>query len=169
MRSHLIMFVILGVLTFLKFPGQSDADVINACKNDRSGIIKVVDDVADCRGSETPLSWNTEGPQGEQGLPGPPGPIGPPGGFDVNKLYVVTCEESIDCQCEDRGGRHFISGTVVCDKDSDTTVEASLYLTNYFDDTETFEAVCTFAQLEPVISSYSTPKSIKLICYDNSE
>ncbi len=163
MRSHLMMFVILGLLTFLTFPGQSDGDVINACKNNASGTIRVVDDVADCRPSESPLSWNTEGPQGEQGPPGPAG------GFDVSRLYVVTCEDSTECQCEDRGGRHFISGTVVCDKWSATNTETSLYLTNYWEDTETFEAVCTCAQIEPPISCYATPRSINLICYDNSE
>jgi hypothetical protein len=165
MRSHLIIFVILGTLTFLTFPGQSDGDVINACKNDRNGILRVVDDAADCRGSETPLSWNTEGPQGEQGEQGPPGP---PGGFDVNRLYVVTCEDSIYCQCEDRGGRHFISGTVVCDMTVIAT-QTSLHVTNYHEGIETFEAVCTSAQIEPPIASYHTPQSINLICYDDSE
>jgi hypothetical protein len=166
MRSYLVM---LAIFVLPVFTGQSNADVINACKNDRSGILRIVDDVDDCRSSETPLSWNTEGPQGEQGPTGPQGPPGPPGGFDVNRLYVVTCDGTIDCQCEDRGGRHFISATVVCSKLHPEEIEASLYLTNYFEDTETFEAVCTHAQLDPPIQSYATPSSISLICYDNSE
>lgn len=168
MRSHLIMFVILGILTFLTFPGQSDGDIINACKNNRNGILRVVDDDADCRRSETPLSWNTEGPQGEQGEQGEQGPPGPPGGFDVNRLYVVTCEDNVYCQCEDRGGRHFISGTVVCDLTHIST-QTSLYVTNYHEGMETFEAVCTCAQQEPPIACVATPRSITLICYDNNE
>lgn len=163
MRLQVILFTILSLFTFLTIPIQSDADVINACKNDRNGNLRVVDDPADCRSSETPLSWNTEGPQGEQGPPGPTG------GFDVSKLYIVTCEDSIECQCEDRGGRHFISGTVVCDTWSTTNVETSLHVTNYFEDTEIFEAICTCAQIEPPIACVATPLSIKLICFDNNE
>jgi hypothetical protein len=168
MRSYLIIFLLLGIFTFLAFPGQSDADVINACKNDRSGIIKIVDDIADCRGSETPLSWNTEGPQGEQGEPGTPGPPGPPGGFDVNRLYVVTCDADSQCQCEDRGGMHFISGTVNCGKCA-TNTEASLYTTTYLENIRTFEAFCNCADLDPPVQHYTIPLSIQLICYDNSE
>jgi hypothetical protein len=159
------MFTIFGILTFLTFPGQSDGDVINACKNDHSGVLRVVDDVTECRGSETPLSWNTEGPQGPQGEQGPPGP----NGFDVNRLYVVTCEYSVECQCDDRGGRNFISGTVDCPLREDTSTQTYLHVTSYFEETEIFEAVCTSAQYEPPFSSYHTPESIKLICYDDSE
>jgi hypothetical protein len=108
------------MFTFLAFPVQSDAEVISACKNDRSGRIRIVDDVADCRGSETPLSWNTEGPQGEQGPPGPPGPPGPTGGFDLSKIYTNYCGDEIDddirvteCFCDDDGSKA-ISGAVQC-------------------------------------------------------
>ena len=62
MRTHFIVIVILSLFMFLTVPSLADADVINACKNDRSGNLRIVDDVADCRGRETPLSWNTEGP-----------------------------------------------------------------------------------------------------------
>ena len=168
MRSYIIIFVILGIFTFLAFSGQSYADVINACKNDRSGIIRIVDDVADCRGSETPLSWNTEGPQGEPGPPGPQGPPGSPGGFNVTRLYIVTCDTNFECQCEDRGGRHFISATVNCGL-CDNSTEASLYTTAYLENTETFEAFCNCADYDAGIANPTVPSSIQLICYDNGE
>ena len=168
MRSHFITFVILGVFTFLAFPGLCDADVINACKNNRNGALRVVDDVADCRTSETPLSWNTEGPQGEQGEPGTPGPPGPTGGLDVSRLYVVTCDEESQCQCENRGVRHYISGTVNCGLCENNT-QASLSTTKYLESLETFEAFCNCADLSPPVSHYTIPLSIQLICYDNSE
>ena len=164
-RSHLTMVIILGILTVLILPCNSEGDVINACKNDRNGNLRVVDDPADCRSSETLLSWNTEGLQGEPGVPGPPGP---PDGFDVSRLYVVTCDESILCQCEDRGGRHFISGTAVCPM-TDNGTQSYLHVTNYIEETEAFEAVCTAAVYTESLFSIYTPVSIKLICYDNSE
>jgi hypothetical protein len=172
MRSHFITFVILGVFTFLAFPGLCDADVINACKNNRNGALRVVDDVADCRTSETQLSWNTEGPQGEQGEPGTPGPPGPTGGLDVSRLYVVTCNEEFQCQCEDRGGRHFISATVNCGL-CDNNTQASLYTTAYLQEPDfppdTFEAFCNCADYTEGRAQYTVPLSIQLICYDNSE
>ena len=153
----------------MAFPGLTGADVINACKNDRSGTLRIVDEVSECRTNESSLSWNTEGPQG---VPGPPGSQGPTGGFDVSRLYVVTCEgeESFVCSCEDRGGKHFISGTAVCPMTVNET-QTYLHLTNYLEETEEFEAVCTSAVDTPdsVIASIYTPAIIKLICFDNSE
>lgn len=167
MRSYLIMPVIFGIVTLLAFPGQSNGDVINACKNNHNGTLRVVDDASDCRGSESPLSWNTEGPQGDPGEQGPPGPAG---GFDVTKLYVVKCYYSTDCHCdeEDLGGRYFISGTVECPM-TDNETQSYLHLANYIESTGEFEAFCTHAEYTLGNSSYVPPESITLICYDNSE
>ena len=175
MRSRLTMFVLLGIFSVLTFPSQSVGDVIHACKNNHSGTLRVVDDASDCRASETTLSWNTEGPQGPPGEPGAPGepgepgPPGPPGGFDLTRLYVVTCPETIDCQCEDLGGRNFISGSVECPLNSATNTQTYVHVARYLEEYEMFEAICTTAQIDPPIASYVTPEFITLICYDNSE
>ncbi len=51
----------------------ASADTIVACANKTNGMLRVVGSAADCRNSELPLSWNS------QGVPGPAGPAGPPG------------------------------------------------------------------------------------------
>jgi type VI secretion system Hcp family effector len=56
--------------------------VIHACV-DRSGNVRIIDAQADaCRGNETAVSWNQQGPQGQigpQGVTGATGPQGPTG------------------------------------------------------------------------------------------
>src|SRR5690349_11595067 len=57
------------------------ADIINACVLP-SGQVRIVGSAGGCRGTETSLSWNTQGPpgsQGPQGATGPQGPEGPQG------------------------------------------------------------------------------------------
>ena len=53
---------------------SDETAVIQACKDKTNGLLRVVgDNTADCRNSETPISWN------QVGLQGPPGPAGPQG------------------------------------------------------------------------------------------
>jgi len=97
MRSLLILAAALLIT-----PVAASAQVINACVK-RSGILKIVPDPSFCGNSETPISWNMQGPPGppgepgmdgepgapgEPGMDGEPGPQGPPGPtlsvFDVN-------------------------------------------------------------------------------------
>ena len=80
----LIPFVLSLVSLLLLFPATAQAQVINACVN-KQGLMRSVTDLAECRASETPLSWNQAGPQGPPGMDGmdgelgEPGPEGPPG------------------------------------------------------------------------------------------
>lgn len=53
--------------------------VINACRDDRTGSLNVIDEGQTCRRGTTPISWNQRGPQGPQGWQGPMGPQGPQG------------------------------------------------------------------------------------------
>jgi hypothetical protein len=63
--------------------------VIHACRNKRTGILRVIDsDRQSCPSGTQPLNWNQTGPQGPAGPPGPtgsrgevgpPGPVGPQG------------------------------------------------------------------------------------------
>jgi hypothetical protein len=56
----------------------SHAQVINACVDNRTGVIRLAS-TASCGKNETILSWNMVGPQGAQGVPGPQGAQGDPG------------------------------------------------------------------------------------------
>ncbi len=47
------------------------AGVIHACRNTRTGTLRVIDKPAEtCRNEEADLSWNQTGPQGPEGPPG---------------------------------------------------------------------------------------------------
>jgi len=68
--------------------GASTTQTLNACV-DRDGLVRLVAIAGQCRKGETPVSWNTVGPQGPQGIQGAagrdgrdgqPGPAGPAGG-----------------------------------------------------------------------------------------
>jgi hypothetical protein len=47
-----------------------EASVIQACKSNGNGGLRVVSNPADCHANETPISWNTAGPPGQPGAPG---------------------------------------------------------------------------------------------------
>jgi len=53
--------------------------VVNACKLPRHGLVRIVSDLGACKGAETPLSWNVQGPEGPPGPAGPAGSAGSPG------------------------------------------------------------------------------------------
>ncbi len=52
---------------------------INACYNDRNGMVRIVDSALECRRDEKFISWNELGTAASQGPAGPSGPIGPSG------------------------------------------------------------------------------------------
>ena len=57
----------------------ASAEVINACVKPNGGM-RIVAATTECRGDETPISWNVQGPKGDMGDPGmdgEPGPAGP--------------------------------------------------------------------------------------------
>jgi hypothetical protein len=66
------------------------AQVINACAKS-NGALRVVAAPTDCKASETPLSWNQQGPKGDPGDMGEPGMDGAPGS-DASVLRVFDRE-----------------------------------------------------------------------------
>ncbi len=60
-------------------PSVDPSAVIHACYKSESGDLRIVAPGADCKPSETQVSWNQQGPAGADGLPGPTGPAGQPG------------------------------------------------------------------------------------------
>lgn len=90
--SAVAIFFVL--LPFGVARGECPDDVIHACSNHQTGLVRITPGPEKCRNWETPLSWNrtgvpgkpgTEGPpgpagaRGPRGEPGPPGPAGPQG------------------------------------------------------------------------------------------
>jgi hypothetical protein len=88
MRRLSLLFLAACVAISL-IPAPCYSETINACVNNRSGVMRIVVDPAQCRKTERPVSWSTvvgvpgpagpAGPQGEQGLLGPKGDTGPQG------------------------------------------------------------------------------------------
>jgi hypothetical protein len=56
-----------------------ETDVIHACVNRLTGIVRLTTGLGFCLPGEAAVSWNREGPAGDDGAPGPAGPVGPPG------------------------------------------------------------------------------------------
>lgn len=69
---------LVGVVFVAQAAIPDSGGVIHACYK-TSGDLRVVDNPADCKASETALDWSQAGPQGQQGIPGPQGPQGIPG------------------------------------------------------------------------------------------
>ena len=52
---------------------------IEACRNTRHGLVRIVFSPDACKSNETHVSWDVEGPTGPAGAAGPAGPPGPKG------------------------------------------------------------------------------------------
>ena len=78
-----VVSVGLGIaVSMAAAPGLNAADVIHACVDQRSGVLRVIAAEEQCKKGESALEWNIQGPtgvEGPQGPVGPPGPIGPRG------------------------------------------------------------------------------------------
>ena len=71
-RLTALVIVVLaasGGIAYATIPDENG--VIHGCRNDGSGILRVIDTATDsCSPAETPLEWNQQGPKGEKGDPG---------------------------------------------------------------------------------------------------
>lgn len=85
---------VFTALLILSNTGSAKAlTVINACVNKATGAVRIANA---CGRSETPLSWNQQGPAGSQGPAGPPGaqgPAGPQGSAGPGAVTVVDSTE----------------------------------------------------------------------------
>ena len=73
----MVALTVVGGMAVATIPDAND--VIHACYKSSNGDLRAVDSAADCKNSETHLTWNQKGPEGPQGPIGPPGPQGPEG------------------------------------------------------------------------------------------
>src|SRR5262245_24261247 len=59
--------VIGGAASYAAIPdGQG---VIHGCFATKGGAVRVIDEAASCKSTETPLNWNQTGPKGDPGRP----------------------------------------------------------------------------------------------------
>jgi hypothetical protein len=68
-----------GAVLYVHAKSASPPQVIHACVNNSSGTVKIVGATDTCKGNESTLSWNQQGPKGDQGIQGIQGVQGPPG------------------------------------------------------------------------------------------
>lgn len=69
--------IAVGGLATAAIPGPGGE--IHGCYAAETGQVRLVEDAASCRRSETAISWSQTGPRGETGAPGPTGPAGATG------------------------------------------------------------------------------------------
>jgi sulfatase-modifying factor enzyme 1/collagen triple helix repeat protein len=77
--SMFVVGAIIAMLTIKSVPSLGTDNVIYACVNQVTGVLRIVSDTAACLPTENSISWNGMGPQGSQGPQGPTGPQGPQG------------------------------------------------------------------------------------------
>jgi hypothetical protein len=84
-RGRRLAAVAVGLVLTLAGGGAAlatipDGGTINACYATKSGAVRVIDaSSAQCKSTESPLSWNQTPPQGPMGAAGPQGTKGGPG------------------------------------------------------------------------------------------
>jgi hypothetical protein len=81
-RARRLAAVVIGLVLTLAGAGAAlatipDGGTINACYTNGTGALRVIG--AQCKGSESPLTWNQTPPQGPKGATGPQGPNGDQG------------------------------------------------------------------------------------------
>ncbi len=91
--AHSLRTAALAVLVLALAAGAAGAalraaladDVISACRNKSTGVLRVPAPGSSCKGDETPLQWNV------RGVAGPMGPTGPAGPASVAALAGSPC------------------------------------------------------------------------------
>jgi len=73
--TSLVVVVVAGAVAFADIP---DGNVIEACYQNSTGRLRLVDN-AGCANGERKITWNVRGPQGLRGEPGAAGARGPAG------------------------------------------------------------------------------------------
>ena len=116
LHRHQIAVIAVVIVALLVTPitgmtlGSTAENTVTACVNERSGHVRIVDSGDDCRGGESVVTWNKQGPPGPAGPEGPPGPEGPagpqgpPGGVSgheiVEQTYLVgSTGETVNVDC----------------------------------------------------------------------
>lgn len=81
-RSVAVAVLVLGLAAGVAGAGLDALlgdEVISACRNKSTGVLRVPAPGLSCKGDEQPLQWNVRGPAGPVGQTGPTGPQGAAG------------------------------------------------------------------------------------------
>lgn len=79
-RLSILAAALLGALCFSASLGTASSEArIYACKEKKTGALRIVSRRTKCKRSESKLSWGGRGKAGKQGEQGPAGPAGSPG------------------------------------------------------------------------------------------
>lgn len=114
MKKVLVLLLALIVLAAVPAIGYS-ADTVTGCIQKGSGLLRIVGSAADCKNSETSITFNETGPAG------PRGPIGPSGlsGYEL-VLGGAVAQEMVPYKQEIWGGalcpqgKRLLSGGAYC-------------------------------------------------------
>lgn len=93
------LVVLVAAVAYATAAGDTPT-TIEACRNIRHGLVRIVVDDKGCKSNEAPLSWDLlgregpAGPAGPAGATGPAGPKGEPGGgiVSVDSLDGTACQ-----------------------------------------------------------------------------
>jgi large repetitive protein len=87
---------------------------IEACRNTRHGLVRIVFSANACKSNETHVSWDVEGPAGPAG---PAGPVGPPGpkGDSGSGISSVDALAGTACKTFDGANGHVEVGSTATD------------------------------------------------------
>ena len=116
MRRHTIALagaataVLVGAAAMATAAGDAGT-TIDACRNLRHGLVRVVFSDTACKSNEAHLSWNTQGATGAAGPAGPQGPKGDPGAG----LTSVAGLNGTNCKTFDGVAGHVEVGATATD------------------------------------------------------
>jgi hypothetical protein len=87
---------------------------IEACRNTRHGLVRIVFSANACKSNETHVSWDVQGPVGPAGPAGPAGPPGPKGdsGSGVSSVAALA---GTACKTFDGANGHVEIGSTATD------------------------------------------------------
>ena len=87
---------------------------IEACRNTRHGLVRIVFSPNACKSNETHVSWDVEGPAGPAGPSGPAGPPGPKGdpGSGISSVDALA---GTACKTFDGANGHVEVGSTATD------------------------------------------------------
>ena len=119
MNRHTITLVgaaaaVLMSAAALAFAAGDAPTTIEACRNTRHGLVRIVFSPNACKSNETHVSWDVEGPAGPAG---PAGPVGPPGpkGDSGSGISSVDALAGTACKTFDGANGHVEVGSTATD------------------------------------------------------
>jgi len=103
-----VAVAVLAVVVAISAAAPSLPNTIDACRDIRHGLVRIVFDDTACRKNEAHLSWDVQGPKGEPGAQGPAGPAGPKGdkGDPGTGLTSIEGLAGIPCKTFDGANGH---------------------------------------------------------------